>query len=77
MEAVGGLIGSALAGLVGCEELGRLGMIDVSGCCGLCHSVEVYAPGRTYLGPCHVALPDGRTASVCCAGRKVLLRVRS
>ena len=58
---------------VGCEELGRLGLLDTSGCCELCHTTEKYTRGRYFLGPCHVALPDGRTASVCCASKKRLI----
>jgi hypothetical protein len=70
---MGAATGSAWAGAVGCEELGRLGLLDTAACCWRCHSVEEYAPGRSFLGPCHVALSDGRTASVCCAGKKRLL----
>ncbi|QIN82201.1 hypothetical protein GBA63_05730 [Rubrobacter tropicus] len=67
------MTGTAWASAVGCEELGRLGLLDTSDCCALCHSAARYAPGRFFLGPCHAALPDGRTASVCCAGKRRLL----
>lgn len=57
---------------VGCEELGRLGLMDTSACCEICHSVERHVPGAT-LGPCRASLPDGREALVCCMGKKQLL----
>ena len=55
----------------GCEELGRVGLLDASVCCRICHSAD----GRSaaVLGPCYVALPDGDDAFVCCAGKKQLL----
>lgn len=65
---------AAWAGAVGCVELGKLGLLDTSGCCELCHSAVEYAPGCFCLGPCHARLPDGRTASVCCASKKRLVR---
>lgn len=61
-------------GAVGCGELGRLGLVDTSACCGVCHSVERHVPGVP-LGPCRASLPDGRDAFVCCMGKKQLLAV--
>ena len=57
----------------GCATLGEEGLLDTSGCCDLCHSVEEHGRGRFLPGPCRVVLPDGRTASVCCAAKKALL----
>lgn len=58
----------------GCEELKRMGLLDTSWCCEICHSAERYVAFA--LGPCHVALPDGGDAFVCCAGKKQLLTSR-
>jgi hypothetical protein len=57
----------------GCEEVGRMGLLDTSRCCKICHSADGRAPAAT-LGPCHATLPDGGDAFVCCAGKKQLLR---
>ena len=57
---------------VGCQELARANQLDTSLCCEICHSADGHSPIGA-LGPCHLTLPDGRTASVCCAGRKQLL----
>jgi len=61
---------------VGCEELGRAGLMDTSGCCEICHSADE-RPLIGTLGPCRVPLPDGREARVCCAGKKQLLKRRT
>ncbi|MGH3148190.1 MAG: hypothetical protein ACRDTR_20595 [Rubrobacter sp.] len=63
-----------LAGAVGCEELGRLGLMDTALCCKICHSVERHVPGVP-LGPCRAQLPGGGEALVCCKGKKQLLAV--
>lgn len=63
---------ATLASAVGCEELERMGLVETSGCCERCHQAERYASGLV-AGPCRVALPDGRTALVCCASKKHLL----
>ena len=73
-ETIKDVARTAWVSAVGCEELGRLGLLDTSGCCELCHTAEKYMKGRSFLGPCHATLPDGRTASVCCAGKKRLIR---
>ncbi len=57
---------------LGCAELGRTGSVDTRECCAACHSAERYA--LFALGPCRVALPDGREAYVCCSAKKRLLR---
>jgi hypothetical protein len=57
---------------LGCAELGRNGCVDTRECCAACHSAERYA--HFALGPCRVALPDGREAYVCCSAKKRLLR---
>lgn len=55
---------------LGCMELGRAGSVDTRECCAACHSAERYA--HFALGPCRVALPDGREAYVCCSAKKRL-----
>ena len=60
------------AEVMGCAELGRAGSVDTRECCAACHSAERYA--RFALGPCRVALPDGKEAYVCCSAKKRLLR---
>ena len=55
----------------GCEELGRVGLLDASRCCKICHSAD--GKSAAALGPCYVALPDGDDAFVCCAAKKQLL----
>jgi len=57
---------------VGCEEAGRLGLMDTSACCEICHSAERYVPCLP-LGPCRASLPGGGEALVCCTGKKQLL----
>jgi hypothetical protein len=57
---------------VGCEELGRLGLVDTSVCCEICHSVGLHATGVSLLGPCRATLPGGGEAFVCCAGKRQL-----
>jgi hypothetical protein len=57
---------------VGCEELGRLGHMDTSVCCEICHSVDQHVTGIP-LGPCHVPAPGGGEALVCCVGKKQLV----
>jgi hypothetical protein len=64
--------GAAQASAVSCEELGRMGLVDTSGCCERCHYVERHTPGLV-AGPCRASLPDGRVAFVCCASKKHLL----
>jgi len=59
-------------GALGCEELGRLRLMDTSVCCKVCHSVERYVQGVP-LGPCRAPLPGGGEALVCCTGKKQLL----
>jgi hypothetical protein len=63
-------VGAAQASAVSCEELGRMGLVDRSGCC------EGYAPGLV-AGPCRASIPDGRAAFVCCASKKHLLEKAS
>jgi hypothetical protein len=65
-------VGAALASAVSCEELGRMGLVNTSGCCERCHYAERYATGLV-AGPCRASLPDGRVAFVCCASKKRLL----
>lgn len=55
----------------GCVELDRLGLLDTSTCCEICHSADA-RPMIGILGPCSVRLPDGREARVCCAAKKQL-----
>ena len=69
----GGVVRSSA---VGCEELGQMGRVDISGCCETCHSAERYSWGGS-LGPCRARLPDGRQAFVCCASKKRLLGRRA
>ncbi|MGH3086167.1 MAG: hypothetical protein ACRDSJ_02465, partial [Rubrobacteraceae bacterium] len=52
----------------GCEELESLSLVDTSECCEICHSADV----ADSMGPCRVALPDGRVARVCCAAKRKL-----
>ncbi len=59
-------------GALGCEELGRLGLMDTSVCCEICHSVEQHVTGIR-LGPCRAPAPGGGEALVCCVGKKQLL----
>ena len=67
------ITGVSLRSAVGCEELGRMGLVDTSECCEQCHHAERYAPGLV-AGPCRTMLPDGKTAFVCCTSKKRLLR---
>ena len=69
-----GIATEVWAGAVGCRELGMRDLVDVSGCCEVCHSADVYAP--IVLGPCRVTLSDGREALVCCGVKKQLLGER-
>ena len=69
-------VGAALASAVSCEELGRMGLVNTSGCCERCHYAERYATSLV-AGPCRAALPDGRVAFVCCASKKRLLGMAS
>ena len=60
-------------GVVGCGELAEAGLLDRGECCRVCHSADGFAlAGAAALGPCHVALEDGRVALVCCAARRQL-----
>lgn len=70
---LGGVIRITRVSGKGCEELGRMGLLDTSRCCKICHTADGRAPAAT-LGPCHATLPDGGDAFVCCAGKKQLLR---
>ena len=63
---------SRYAEALGCAQLGRIGSVDTRECCAACHSTERNA--LFALGPCRVALPDGREAYVCCSAKKRLLR---
>jgi hypothetical protein len=69
-------VGAAQASAVSCEEPGRMGLVDRSGCCERCHSTERYAPGLV-AGPCRASIPDGRAAFVCWASKKHLLEKAS
>jgi hypothetical protein len=69
-------VGTAQASAVSCEELGRMGLVDTSGCCERCHYAERYTTGLV-AGPCRAALPDGRVAFVCCVSKKRLLGMAS
>lgn len=60
---------------VGCQEAGRLGLIETSLCCEICHSADE-RPMTGALGPCRVPLSDGRQASVCCSAKRQLLEAR-
>jgi hypothetical protein len=66
-----GAIRSTRVGGRGCEELARMDQLDTTGCCKICHLADGHYSAP--LGPCHVALPDGNDAFVCCAGKKRLL----
>ena len=66
-----GVIKSTRVSGRGCEELGRMGLLDASRCCKICHSAD--GKSAAVLGPCHVTLPNGGDAFVCCAGKKQLL----
>lgn len=48
-------------GALGCEELGRLRLMDTSVCCEVCHSVERHVP----------VSPWGRAARRCRAGERL------
>ena len=70
---LGGVIRITRVSGKGCEELGRMGLLDTSRCCKICHSADGHF-SATPMGPCHVALPDGGgDVFVCCAGKKQLL----
>lgn len=60
---------------VGCQEAGRMGLIETSMCCEICHSADD-GPLIGVLGPCYVPLSDGRQARVCCAAKRQLLEAR-
>ncbi|MBA2440962.1 MAG: hypothetical protein H0V53_00950 [Rubrobacter sp.] len=66
------VVRSGQSNAVGCEELGLMGTIDTSKCCGRCHSADREILGGS-LGPCQVSFPDGREFLVCCAAKKQLL----
>ena len=66
------VVGAAQASVLGCEELGRMGLVNISRCCEWCHQAERHAPGLV-AGPCRAAVPDGRVAFVCCASKQHLL----
>lgn len=51
--------------LVGCSDLGETGVLDIAGCCEICHSADAYSMVRV-IGPCRVALAGGGEAFVCC-----------
>ncbi len=57
--------------LVGCSDLGETGVLDIAGCCEICHSADVYSMVRV-IGPCRVALAGGGEAFVCCSGKRIL-----
>ena len=65
-------VGVVRSSAVGCEELGQMGLVDISECCERCHFAERYPRGGS-LSPCRATLPDGRVAFVCCASKKQLL----
>ncbi|HEY6712954.1 MAG TPA: hypothetical protein VK869_12700 [Rubrobacteraceae bacterium] len=67
-----GVIRSTRVSGKGCEELGRMNLLDTSRCCKICHSADEHSSAAP-LGPCHVTLPDGGDVFVCCAGKKQLL----
>ena len=54
--------------------MGEWGVVDVAGCCAICHSADRYA-GDLSPGPCLATLPGGGSALVCCAARKQLREV--
>lgn len=60
-----------MAEVVGCAELGEAGLLDVGGCCEICHSTDAY-PTLRVSGPCHVILAGGGEAFVCCLGKRAL-----
>lgn len=62
-----------MAEMVGCGELGEAGLLDVGGCCEICHSTDAY-PMLRVGGPCRVMLAGGGEAFVCCLGKRVLLK---
>ena len=66
------VIGAAQVNAVGCEELGRMGLVDTSECCERCHFADKYLRGGS-LSPCRATLPGGRVAFVCCASKQHLL----
>ena len=66
------VVGAPQVNAVGCEELGRMGLVDTSECCERCHYAESHASGLM-AGLCYAALPDGRAAFVCCASKQHLL----
>lgn len=55
-----------------CSELDKMGLLDLSLCCKICHSADEYAP-LSRVGPCRATLSDGREVFVCCRGKKQLL----
>ena len=62
----------ALVDAVGCEELGRTGMLDVSECSEACHCAERYVLG-CMMGLCRAEFPAEGEALVCCSEKKQLL----
>jgi len=68
-----GLSGRSGGAALGCGDLAAAGLMDLGGCCAVCHSADGYAiDGAAALGPCHTVLADGRAALVCCAARNHL-----
>lgn len=45
------VVGAAQASVLGCEELGRMGLVNTFGCCERCHQADRHAPGLV-AGPC-------------------------
>ncbi len=72
MQTASRILGPRAGNVVGCEELGMMGLVDTSGCCERCHSAERHVSER-FSGPCRAKLPDGGEAFVCCAARRQLL----
>jgi hypothetical protein len=65
-------VGVVRSSAVGCEKLGQMGLVDISGCGERCHFAERYPRGGS-LSPCRATLPAGRVAFVYCASKKQLL----
>lgn len=57
---------AAGARMAGCDELGRMGLMDMSGRCEVCHSAD----DSGSLEPCRMMLSDRGEECVRCAAKR-------